>query len=265
MITFYDLPSILPENDWSPNTWRTRLCLDYKGLDYKTEWVEFPDIAKVCQEQGIAATATWRDGSPYFSVPAIVDVQESESDTGFTMKRTALAESFEIAKYLDAAYPNTKRVIPEGADAERFQREFPLEFRKLVFLPFCRIFWAKVMTILNPVSRPYFTRARASLMFEKESLDEVAVKTDEEREKIWGDLREGLKAIDRYYKETDEAGPWMLGKTVSFADFVVVAFLVALKRVFGEESEEWRTVKGWDDGRWGHLLQKTAELTGSKL
>jgi hypothetical protein len=55
--TFFDIPTKPPRECWSMNTWRSkftgsvvvyatnvtiqlaRLVLNYKGLDYKTEWV----------------------------------------------------------------------------------------------------------------------------------------------------------------------------------------------------------------------------------
>jgi hypothetical protein len=39
----YDLPS-KQGTAWSLNPWKTRLILNFKGIDYKTEWVEFPDV-----------------------------------------------------------------------------------------------------------------------------------------------------------------------------------------------------------------------------
>ncbi|CAG9976198.1 unnamed protein product [Clonostachys byssicola] len=43
-ITFFDIPTKEPKTCWSFNTWRVRLILNYKGLDYKTEWIEYPDL-----------------------------------------------------------------------------------------------------------------------------------------------------------------------------------------------------------------------------
>lgn len=41
----YDLPSKGDCKCWSPNTWKVRLPLNFKGIPYTTEWVEYPDIA----------------------------------------------------------------------------------------------------------------------------------------------------------------------------------------------------------------------------
>lgn len=44
-VTLYDLPSKNPCRTWSLNPWKTRLLLNYKEIEYDTEWIEYPDIA----------------------------------------------------------------------------------------------------------------------------------------------------------------------------------------------------------------------------
>ena len=84
-----------------------RLTLNYKGLPFKTVWVEYPDIARVSKEVGFKPSGTWPDGSPMYTLLAIFDPNTS----------TALADSDAITRYLDATYPDTPRVIPEGTEA----------------------------------------------------------------------------------------------------------------------------------------------------
>jgi hypothetical protein len=60
-IILYDLPSKPPCQSWSLNPWKStrqnhhpfyaytdttlaRLLLNYKGIPYKTEWIEYPDV-----------------------------------------------------------------------------------------------------------------------------------------------------------------------------------------------------------------------------
>ncbi|KAH6893701.1 hypothetical protein BKA70DRAFT_1389589 [Coprinopsis sp. MPI-PUGE-AT-0042] len=222
MIILFDIPSTL-RLGFSSNTLKTRFCLAYKGLEHRTEWVEFPDVAAVCKEKGIGATGSWKDGSPYYSLPAIIDDHK-----GTGVAPTAVSESFEIAKYLDATYPETKR---------------------LVFLPFARIFFPRAATILNPASKEYFSKKRAAQFFDANSLDDVQVKSAEEEGKIWDDFREGWNE-----------GPWVLGDTISFADLVVALYLVTLQRVFGQQSKEWQELRVLNGGRWGRLFDETQYL-----
>jgi Glutathione S-transferase, N-terminal domain len=99
MVTLYDVPTT-QQKPWSPNTWKTRYSLNYKGLPFRTEWVEYPDIAGIyCNnEPKVPPTEISKDGSPYYSLPLIKD------DTSGTP--VFVAESFEIAKYLDKTYPD---------------------------------------------------------------------------------------------------------------------------------------------------------------
>ncbi|KAH6893676.1 hypothetical protein BKA70DRAFT_1323768 [Coprinopsis sp. MPI-PUGE-AT-0042] len=206
MIVLYDVASLLP-HAWSPNTLKTRLCLAYKGLQHKSEWVEFPDIAAVCKEKGFKSNS--------------------------------------IAKYLDATYPKIKRVIPEGKEAEEFQRDFPLAFRKLVFLPLAHIFFPRVANIFNPTSKEHYAKDRANLMLNTDYLDHVQVKSGEEESAIGDDFRKGWDELERkYYAPTDDKGPWILGDTV----------------VFGQESTEWQELRSLNGGRWGRLFDEIQYL-----
>ncbi|KIM41199.1 hypothetical protein M413DRAFT_72542, partial [Hebeloma cylindrosporum] len=103
-VIFYDIPFIAPGKAWSPNTWKIRYCLHYKGTAHRTEWVEFPDIAPLCNELVIPPTGMNRDGIQRFTLPAIHDPA-----TGLY-----LADSMLIAEYLDKRYPDKPRMFPEN-------------------------------------------------------------------------------------------------------------------------------------------------------
>jgi hypothetical protein len=67
--------------------------LHYKGLEYETVWVEYPDIETVAKKLGIKPTGVKPDGSDLYTIPMIYD-----RSTG-----TGVAHSFQIALYLDTA------------------------------------------------------------------------------------------------------------------------------------------------------------------
>ena len=55
----------------------------------------------------------------------------------------------------------------------------------------------------------------------------------------------------------DAKGPFVMGDTVSWADFFLSAFLMFLmyfKTILGEDSEEWKELASWNEGRWKDLL-----------
>lgn len=46
-IILYDLASRGRCASWSFNVWKTRLVLNYKGISYRTEWVDHVNIAEI--------------------------------------------------------------------------------------------------------------------------------------------------------------------------------------------------------------------------
>ncbi|KAL5504851.1 hypothetical protein ACEPAH_7514 [Sanghuangporus vaninii] len=105
MITFYDIPSKLPGKAWSPNTFKTRISLNYKEVPYKTEWIEYPDIEPTLKKLGGAPTSKKDDGRDHYTLPAIHD-----SATG-----KFITDSTRIAEYLDATYPDKPLLFPPGS------------------------------------------------------------------------------------------------------------------------------------------------------
>lgn len=53
-VTLYDLPSRDPCSTWSMNPWKTRLLLNYKKIEYNTEWVEYPNVAPKVKEWSVS-------------------------------------------------------------------------------------------------------------------------------------------------------------------------------------------------------------------
>ncbi|KAF2430208.1 hypothetical protein EJ08DRAFT_589391 [Tothia fuscella] len=66
-VTLYDIPSRDEQGCWSYNPWKTRLVFNYKGIDYDTEWLEYPDIASTLRSKGIPPS----DENPGYHVPPI--------------------------------------------------------------------------------------------------------------------------------------------------------------------------------------------------
>ncbi|KAI3579577.1 hypothetical protein IWW34DRAFT_820357 [Fusarium oxysporum f. sp. albedinis] len=88
-IIFFDIPSRSPQVCWSMNTWRTRLLLNYKGLDYKTEWLEYPEIKERLSEH----VSPNEQGTP-FTCPAI-----QLPDGSYIM------DSYKIVDVIEEKYP----------------------------------------------------------------------------------------------------------------------------------------------------------------
>jgi glutathione S-transferase len=250
MITLYDLASAL-NKPWSPSVWKTRLNLNYKGLPYCTKWVEYPDIAALYLENGIQPTEIRQGSIPYYSLPVIQD--------DCSGKPIFVADSFEIAKYLDKTYPNTPRVIPEGEEAIQKQRTAPGILKVAgpqALALFCK---DTHRLVVNPASQDHLSLARAKDL----SRWFPGIKTDiqlseKDEEEIWKGFKESLDGIsDQFGGETGFS--WYLGDTISFADFALAAGLIWVREVYGEDSKIWAKITSWNDGKWGELLEKLSE------
>ena len=220
----------------------SRYSLNFKGIPYKTEWVEYPDIEALYKKLGGKPTIN-QDGTAYYSLPLIHDIS-----TG-----AVVPESAQIAQYLDATYPYTPKLFPQGTAPLQYAF-IDIHGQTLSALP--QFALPQTNTILNPESQEYFRRTR-EVTFGR-MLEDVVPK-GEEREVKWGKVREEFGRIDGWYQAGREDGMFVLGDRICFADFVHASFLLWMKKIWGEESMEWKDVKTWHGGRLVALVDALAK------
>lgn len=92
-IKLYELCSADPKHVFSPHCWKTRLSLAHKGLDFDSVPKTFVEVSSI--EEG--------DGR---RVPVIRDGEK------------VIEESYEIAKYLDEAYPDTPKLLADDGSKD---------------------------------------------------------------------------------------------------------------------------------------------------
>jgi hypothetical protein len=95
-----------------------RLALNYKGISYKTVWIEYADIQKAGQVIGATATEKRSNGELRYTLPTIVVPATGE----------VISDSGKIAAYLEAKYPE-KALFTEGKLGEQLAFEgqlFPM-------------------------------------------------------------------------------------------------------------------------------------------
>ncbi|KAF8192171.1 hypothetical protein BJ912DRAFT_877704, partial [Pholiota molesta] len=237
-IIFYDIAPAVPGNAFSPSTWKARYCLNYKRLAYNTEWIELPDIESHCLKFGIAPTST---DSPEYTLPAIHD-----PSTG-----VYLSDSLLIAEYLEKTYPSTPSLFPNNTIGAQW--------------PFGDAFAANLSalwTFIIPNVRPLLTPRGAALFRQTreawfgKTLEDLLPKGDAAAEQ-WGKFKEDLGKVDAWYAKTD--GPYLLGDTISWADFSVAGYFIWMRTAFGEDGQKWKDISSWHGGRWKGLLDNLKE------
>ncbi|KAH9213322.1 putative glutathione S-transferase [Leptodontidium sp. 2 PMI_412] len=214
-VVLYDLPSKGRCACWSLNPWKTRLALNFKGIDYKTEWVEYPDIKARLSPHVPANPAP---GTEY-TIPAV-----QFSDGKYIM------DSKPIAERLEKDYPSPSLYL----DSPILEEVYPAIGK--IAMPLRAVWLPRVpVNLLNERSSEYFHRTREQgigkplTQFMKE----------EGGEEAWVEALPAIKALGELVKKN--GGPYVMGKTPSYADFVVVGFLQFFKVI--EEDMYQRLIK----------------------
>ncbi|KAI1469380.1 uncharacterized protein F4812DRAFT_457918 [Daldinia caldariorum] len=265
---FYDIAMNPPA---AVNPWKSRLALNFKKVPYKTTWVPVPEIGTVRRALGVPACRRLADGSDFYTLPVLAD-----PNTG-----SAVGDSFDIAAYLQATYPDSGAgdlfppLPPQQQQLEyTYDQDLPTwappltppreDGRHAEYARFNmhvdRAFSAHVglmgsfLGLDSQASRDALLRRAGA-----KSWDDLEVK-GEAREKMVESLRGTLGGLARLF-ETDSTGPFILGQKASYADLVVGGWVCMMRGTLPEE--EWREVVSWHGGTFGRLfdaLQQFAEV-----
>ncbi|KZV63655.1 hypothetical protein PENSPDRAFT_616282 [Peniophora sp. CONT] len=223
-ITFYDL-RVSAGVPASPNAWKTRYTLNYKGIPYKTTFVNFVDIKPTLQEAGIPPS----EGEAY-TVPAIIDHKTGQK----------LSESARIAGYLDAAYPETPAVFPAST------REAQITFMKTIGAPLLYaafpIILLDTFNGLDEKDKEYWRRTREARF--GAPLEAIVPKG----ERLTAALAAVGATLDNAAKEiAKHAGEGALffgGDAPSFADITLAAAFKAIITGTGREGDVSKVILG---------------------
>lgn len=243
MIIFYDIPSTVPGKAWSCNTWKTRFTLNYKGIPYRTEWIEYPEIAPLLTSLGVEANPP---PTPFpFTLPAIYDPRT----------RIAMMDSIKIARYLDETYPDTPVLLPP--ETRVFQHAFQDALSSAVHAKLIPLLICACVTKLNPPSEAYFREAREITFGCK--VEELS--PPEKRPEQWAVVEKGFGVLASWFGAAGDdrlllmgGGPAGDASCVRHADISIAGLLIWVRAIYGEQSEEWRRVEGFDGGRWKRFL-----------
>lgn len=209
-IKFYDLAG-KEGLRFSPYGWRARMALLHKGLE--AEWipVKFTDKDKIAfSGQG--------------KVPIIVDGD------------TVVSDSFEIAAYLDKAYPDGAALFAGEWDLET-TRAWNDQVTKATLPALAKIIVGDVFEAIEPCDQDYF----------RETREKAFGKTMEQLKGEGDQHRDGLFAAFESIRQKLGDKPFLGGETPLYADYVVFgglqwAHCASPRTLLGEEDviEQWR-------------------------
>lgn len=256
-IVFYDIAARPPveKNCFSPNPWKSRFALNFKGVPYSTSWIALPDIAKVRESLKVPACRKFADGKDFYTLPIIEDPA-----TG-----SLVGDSFDIALYLQKTYPTSGGNLfpPQTLDFD-FKHPYILvplsECRNSEFPEYAKFnmnidaaFTAHTQLAVQgmpfdpateELSKAEFVRRAGVKQWDDFALD------GEARKKLMESFQETLGGLAKLFSR-DASGPFLLGATVSYADMMVGAWLRMMYATMPED--EWKQVTTWHDGTFGQL------------
>jgi len=248
-IIFYDIPAA--GGSWSPNSYKTRATLNYKGIPYRVQFVSYPDIEPTLKALGAPPGSPV---APIYTLPVIAD--PSSDPNG---KPTFVSESFQIALYLEDKYPAPKypTIFPPGTRAMQeitstyFVQEAGNSVRPITIPLVARV------GFLDERSHEYFNRTRTN------KLKEYAILAKSES-KLWGEIHDKWEDFGNkldFNNGPDEQGPFVMGKQMSFTDFTIGGIIHWLRRVDDAEGmPRWKNMAQWQGGRWARLWAEFEKL-----
>ncbi|EWC46724.1 hypothetical protein DRE_03969 [Drechslerella stenobrocha 248] len=150
----FDIPSNSnPPTCWSPNTWKARGIMNYKGVPYETEWVEYPDIKVRLAAMGIPP----KDGDIPYTLP-MLKVTMTPAD-GSDPDIKYFTDSADIAKYIHENHPD-----PDIDFDDKVNEEVLEVVQKFLSDPFGSLVLCEAPKVLPERSAEYFRETRSRWM-----------------------------------------------------------------------------------------------------
>lgn len=211
-----------------------RYVLNFKKIPYQTVWVEYPDIKPEMKKIGAEPTSRLPDGNDLYTLPVIQD-----PNTG-----AVVSESYRIAEYLEKTYPDSPKLFPAGSAG--LQAAFCMVWNETLWDVFPKLLLRMSHDLLNPVSQQYF-RATREAFFGKpiEALSDNA-------EEQWKTFQERWTKLAAWYAKNG-SGPYIAGDQLTYGDINIGVWFVWYGKLVGRDSEHWRNMLTWDEGRWSKL------------
>jgi glutathione S-transferase len=212
--------------------------LNMKGIPYKTEWVDYPNIADALKKLALGPSSVYGD-VPFYTVPAIYDPNT----------KRALTDSWAIAAYLDEQYPQDPQLFPPRTHA--LQRAVMARLAAVLRPLFPLLAW-DLYSIATPDAQPYLRATREALY--KCRLEDVAP-TGEKRAQVLSALEAVLDETAEAIRANGRGALFFGGEEPVYVDVFVAALLSSTERIAGKESDVVRMIMAASGGHWVKVLE----------
>ncbi|KAM0477830.1 hypothetical protein ACHAPX_005596 [Trichoderma viride] len=202
------------------------MLFNYKGIDYKTEWVHYPEIAPRFSPQYnlLSIIEAQRQANNSNSIPP----NDGEGQKPYSVPivqfpdRTYLMESGKIAKAIEKKYPSPAVHL-----------DSPIVYRVGGLVSKCELamhpnlLYKFAQVVLSEKSYDYWVGKYT----EKFGMPLDEYERQLGGEKSWVAALPYLIELTSLLKEKQAEGPFFLGKDISYADFIWAGALIFVKRV----------------------------------
>lgn len=187
-----------------------RMALNYKKIPYRTEWIEYPDLAPTFQKLDIPPNDSKLNPNSQYSIPAA-----KLPDGRYIM------DSLAIAQELENFQPKPSLHLDDPA-VQRMQASVLKIMATLGPDIYVRI----PAMLLNDRSAEYFEQTRAKRF--GMPLDQL--RAEKGGEQAWQAAQEAFDEIKGLLTENPD-GPFVRGQEVSFADFIFAGLCRMVERL----------------------------------
>lgn len=178
---------------WSPNSWKTRMCLNLKKISYESVALGIVQVKKILPD----------------IVKKDVMVTPVIDDNGIVIE-----DSFEIAKYLENKYPNLSifhnNIALHNTIYNWLEPKFSLALIKLVIPDLCKAF--------NDEDREYFIITRTQFLGDLNMFS-------------YSDNMEIVQETLTIVLKTLENNKFISGEKIGWADIVLASWLLSAKLI----------------------------------
>lgn len=226
MRTLYELCGAQPDCIFSAYSWRVRLTMGLKGLDFMAKPTPFTQIPKIL------------DGS-HTKVPVLIDGDK------------IITESFDICTYLEDTYPDTPSVFGGAGGRENAALIDNLIVTGL-YPTITRMIIRDIAEKLAPTDHDYFRSTREQRL--GGTLEDIQRGRDKERERF--------AVLLKPYRLRLEVAPFFGGQAVNYADIALAASLCWAKGTSSYDTLNGDPVfSAWFD----HVLDACNQTSALKL